>query len=501
MVKQALNDLSNEQGCALAAFRSRYGRQWKAALLKSWQNGVYPGVEQDHWAVLNSLKDMGESWLAGYTAQPMIKTGSVHKNPDFNIIQDTSVVGGVRPANIWSVIKGDRSPGGYASSGSVVFKQNMTRDEAIWLADTLQRMHDHETVLYCPSKGKLNGQSNPLINLDTGHIDANFLGYTFDDYRAKYPEAVIVTYDELQDSIRAFAVTKPIPITAEQYEEALYVLPPAHWRSGDNNESFQSCEMFVDNITSIYVQHNGLHYSFRDVYGLSHDAIINKVKDALPHMVCFDFNITPKTVAEMPQQILEFYSQSMTQRVITEFNERNQHSGYYAAARVGSDPSLASLWSIKAADGSALPPDVVDAATSTLHNTLYADLPSHREWCKLVSEYARNTSIYLCLEQDADMQVPYLLTDDGEIHTLESRRGKGPEGVTATAGTTADLVAVLFFHKDHAPDFYNDYAAEKEALLNKIEFHTREVERSIGPARVPKFWETIEAMKGNQPKP
>lgn len=66
-------------------------------------------------------------------------------------------------------------------------------------------------------------------------------------------------------------ITEPMEITAERFDELLNVLPPQHWRSANNFESFQLMEKTINDVTLTCVRigrgDSARYFSFEDVVG------------------------------------------------------------------------------------------------------------------------------------------------------------------------------------------------------------------------------------------
>ncbi|WP_272572745.1 hypothetical protein [Providencia sp. PROV258] len=76
------------------------------------------------------------------------------------------------------------------------------------------------------------------------------------------------------------AKTVPTEITLMQFMDALSVMPPLDWQGNNNTESFKLQEMFLGNVTDIFVKVDGRYFTFRDVSTLSHAQIISRVRCA-----------------------------------------------------------------------------------------------------------------------------------------------------------------------------------------------------------------------------
>lgn len=453
--------LNTEHQAAIDFFRDKNGRTWKSALRACWSKANYPNTPDNHAAALQQLRNThGPEWLMQYraTAVNAAANNGPHQNPDYNIIQETN------PSR-WQVINGQRAPGGYPELPYQVMKENLDRDSAIRLADTLQKMKESPLIIYNPAKDPLTGQAVIYWDQDKKELMSGWFDYTLDEYKTKYPQTQVLTTRELEQIIEKAAITQPQPITAAAYEDALECLPPAYMASGLNTESFQMSERYTGRVTGTYVRVGDEHYRFNDIMGKSHAELVKKVKDALPYQVRYEINVTPRTLAKMPQKILDQYAAKIPQYITKAYNDaKPENSAFYPVVVIKNDLTNESLWTIKGD----FPLEVKTAAFTALDNGLYGKLPGHRDWVKMIGEEWGRPLPLLKVEFDSDTTDPYFLTADGEIHRLTQDNG-GIEGATASAGTTEELVAVLYYSKDHSPDAVNDYQEEKEIFLQACE--------------------------------
>ncbi len=106
-----------------------------------------------------------------------------------------------------------------------------------------------------------------------------FTGKTLAELQEQYPGAILGTEAEFTQQMEAACCTAPEPISAEQYADALEVLPPQDWQGiGSQAESFKFLERYAGRITSIYARVGRSHYRFHDICTLGHAEIIQKVK-------------------------------------------------------------------------------------------------------------------------------------------------------------------------------------------------------------------------------
>lgn len=110
------------------------------------------------------------------------------------------------------------------------------------------------------------------------------------DYEQRYGAGNVIIMDSetLRQARRAASITKPVEITADQFEEMLNILPPKNWRQGGGWESFMMVEHQTDDITGIYVhvrQGAGSRYfAFYDSCKIHVPEIQEKVLAAFPDL-------------------------------------------------------------------------------------------------------------------------------------------------------------------------------------------------------------------------
>jgi hypothetical protein len=108
------------------------------------------------------------------------------------------------------------------------------------------------------------------------------MGNTLEEIQQRYPgaqrmekQAAYIAYDE---AMRTKYVKSPIVISAEEFDNALNVLPPMNWVRKVGTESFKISEFLTGNITSIYARIGDTFYGLADDANLTHDQIIDKCK-------------------------------------------------------------------------------------------------------------------------------------------------------------------------------------------------------------------------------
>lgn len=107
-------------------------------------------------------------------------------------------------------------------------------------------------------------------------------GNSLEEIKVKYSNAVLMEKETAYKAADDYAYTKycepPTKITEKEYWYMLGQLPPMHWRSEGNTESFKMIEFITGNLTTIYAKIDDQYYEFVDYATLTHDQIIAKCK-------------------------------------------------------------------------------------------------------------------------------------------------------------------------------------------------------------------------------
>lgn len=79
-----------------------------------------------------------------------------------------------------------------------------------------------------------------------------FSGQTEAELIARYPGAVRATAEQIMEWYEAEAITRPVRITAEQFDDMLNCLPPINYGTSSGCLVFQMCEFMAGRITGTY---------------------------------------------------------------------------------------------------------------------------------------------------------------------------------------------------------------------------------------------------------
>lgn len=137
-----------------------------------------------------------------------------------------------------------------------------------------------EEPVYCqPDKP---GIVDMAVRRDDGVFVGMFSRKTLQELDAEYPGVVMSSMKDVVDRQQAMMKRAPKEITQDDFNDALYCLPPMGWVSRGNTESFKMCEFTCGAITGIYVRDGERFFALSDVFTLSHENIIFAVRAAFP---------------------------------------------------------------------------------------------------------------------------------------------------------------------------------------------------------------------------
>lgn len=115
-----------------------------------------------------------------------------------------------------------------------------------------------------------------------GILVAQISKETIEELAIRYPGVVVDTMDEAIKRRNNAMRSPPEEITKERFFQMLEILPPMGWINRGITESFKMCEFTCGSITGIYVRIEDQYFHLSDIFSLSHEEIIAKVKDAFP---------------------------------------------------------------------------------------------------------------------------------------------------------------------------------------------------------------------------
>ena len=86
-------------------------------------------------------------------------------------------------------------------------------------------------------------------------------GYTLEETRERYPDAVLMTWEDAIETIERAFTTDWQEIDRERFYYLLEVLPPVGWRTVGGVESFKMLERISGNITEICARHGDRYWT------------------------------------------------------------------------------------------------------------------------------------------------------------------------------------------------------------------------------------------------
>lgn len=129
------------------------------------------------------------------------------------------------------------------------------------------------TMFYVP--GSMNIIDYAIMR--DGVLRGGYSNETLDEIRARYPGAIVGELDKFVDERDASLRTEPVEITAEQWTEALEVLPPLDHVYDGTACTFKCMEMLCGRITAVYCRIGKRCFTFNDYASIKHADILTKV--------------------------------------------------------------------------------------------------------------------------------------------------------------------------------------------------------------------------------
>lgn len=126
------------------------------------------------------------------------------------------------------------------------------------------------------SAGYAMGCVVDFINPETGLSACG--GSTQQELAARYPGIEVWLIDAAVEFREQVGRTEPEEITPEQWMQSLECLPPNNWHRKGIFECFQSCEHYSGRLTATYLRRGQRAWVFKDIAGMSIDAIIERVR-------------------------------------------------------------------------------------------------------------------------------------------------------------------------------------------------------------------------------
>lgn len=114
---------------------------------------------------------------------------------------------------------------------------------------------------------------------EAGAIYGLYSGQSLADLNRRYPGAKVTAIDEYTQAHDAALITAPRPISAEDYQQALEVLPPLDWVRRGDFECFKFVERYSGSITNLYARLGNRYWTFIDRDDLTPDQIRHKHED------------------------------------------------------------------------------------------------------------------------------------------------------------------------------------------------------------------------------
>jgi hypothetical protein len=136
---------------------------------------------------------------------------------------------------------------------------------------------------YNPSIYYVLGECHIIDEIDPETGLTKYGGHTKGEVLARYPQAVELSWEEVEPLIDEAAnkkfCSRPQRINAERWEEMLNVLPPKRWMQDGEGESFKFMEMTWGDLGLIFCRLGEDYWEFTDSHSLTHEQICQKCRE------------------------------------------------------------------------------------------------------------------------------------------------------------------------------------------------------------------------------
>lgn len=136
----------------------------------------------------------------------------------------------------------------------------------------LPRRRPAQPVFYSPGRPCIIDHAIEVDGLTVSFYERE----TLEQMRARYPDVVMIEWDEAAKLIYERNIRPVEPATEAQYNEALCCLPPNQWITRPGEESFKMSEHYSGAVTSIYARIGSRHFHLADDCDLPHAEIIRR---------------------------------------------------------------------------------------------------------------------------------------------------------------------------------------------------------------------------------
>ncbi len=127
-------------------------------------------------------------------------------------------------------------------------------------------------VIYCSTKNSIID----YVRLSVGETDDQAIRRLTPEYGTALSA---LSANEAHDRYEAGFKTNVREISAEEFDDALNVLPPEAWTHASGGESFKISERIAGRVTAIYVSLRGHYFRFDDDIRTPHEECLKRAAD------------------------------------------------------------------------------------------------------------------------------------------------------------------------------------------------------------------------------
>lgn len=119
------------------------------------------------------------------------------------------------------------------------------------------------------------------VQREDGVLVSHYMRETVEQMSIRHPGVYIETMENAIRLKEEVLKSAPVEITEEDFMEALECLPPLNWVGENGAASFKMMEFYSGRITGVYVRLAERYFVFNDVFSITHDEAVAKVKASL----------------------------------------------------------------------------------------------------------------------------------------------------------------------------------------------------------------------------
>lgn len=102
------------------------------------------------------------------------------------------------------------------------------------------------------------------------------------ELETRYGPLQIISADEAAEIAVQKAISPPVEVSEETFQDALDVLPPLRWFRGGHTESFRICEAISGTVHTALVRVGSRYFQTSQRLSMSHQDLVALVREVFP---------------------------------------------------------------------------------------------------------------------------------------------------------------------------------------------------------------------------